>query len=113
MSARMAWAFIDLLSGERPVQVSPAELTRLRHRIQRLKSVPQPADLMRSWLPRRAELRKLSIAEADVPVLGSDPRIVVSGISDRRSGMSAAGEFEGYVAGAGKPKLGCRTVTAA
>ena len=98
MSPRIAWAFISLLSGRRPVDVSPAELSRLRQKRVRLVSEEQPERLLRSWLARRAEHRRYSVAPGDLAALARDARVLRSGVSDPRSGMSSGGEFEGYLA---------------
>lgn len=99
MSSAMAWYLILMLSGvARPQGARPTELTRLRQKLARLRVEDQPATLLRSWLGRRAELRLYSVAPADLPELRNDARIVISGISDARAGLSSAAELEGYVA---------------
>jgi len=99
MSSAMAWYLILMLSGvARPPGARPTELTRLRQKLARLRVEDQPATLLRSWLGRRAELRLYSVAPADLPELRNDARIVISGISDARAGLSSAAELEGYVA---------------
>ena len=98
MSPRMAWALIGLLSGDQPDDVAPPELTRLRHKREQLLDDADPPRLLRSWLRRRAERRQVSIASRDLDELRSDPRVLLSGISDPRSELSAAGEAELYAA---------------
>lgn len=39
----------------------------------------------------------MRIAPVDLADLAADHRVVASGISDPRSGMSSSGEFEGYL----------------
>jgi hypothetical protein len=97
MSARVAWEFIELLSGQRPAAITQPEQSRLRAKRRRLLESADPAALLRTWLPRRARLERLAIAPRDAAGLLDDARLVPSGISDRRSGMSAHAEFEGYV----------------
>jgi hypothetical protein len=53
--------------------------------------------LLRSWLPQRATLLRLAAPPSDLKELLDDARVVPSGISDLRSGMSAGQEVEGYV----------------
>ncbi len=96
MSPRMAWAFIGFLSGEIP-RVAPSELSRLRHKREQLLAAAEAPLLLRSWLPRRAERCALSIAPNDLPELCTDFRVLLSGISDARSQLSAAGAAELYV----------------
>lgn len=98
MSARIAWAFIALLSGDPPDGVSASELVRLRKKLAHLDVEPDPALLLRSWLARRCPARSYSAAPEDLAEIGQDERVVASGISDQRSGLSSAGEFEGYLA---------------
>jgi hypothetical protein len=74
MSPKMANAFID---------------KGLRHH-------DQPALLLSSWLRKRAEVNKLRAHPADLRRLLLDKRIVASGISDPRSGISASDFVEGY-----------------
>ncbi|GAA0634469.1 hypothetical protein GCM10009547_43130 [Sporichthya brevicatena] len=101
MSRRVAWAFLDLLDGGAGDGVSQPEQSRLRKKRALLLEAPDPAALLRSWLPARAEVRRYSVAAADLPALRDDARIALSGVSDMRSGMAAAGVVEGYV-GAGE-----------
>jgi hypothetical protein len=97
MSARVAWELIWLLSDDPLGTVTQPELSRLRTKQRTLLAAPDPASLLRSWLPRRAELARLAIAPGDVEGLLADPRIVPSGVSDDRAGLSAGGDVEGYV----------------
>lgn len=97
MSPRIAWAFISVLSNEAVRDISDREVARLRSKHRVLLASPQPAALLRSWLRSRAELRRLAISPAEADDVLNDPRLVPSGISDPRSGMSAGREVEGYV----------------
>lgn len=104
MSERMAWALLEVLAGQIP-DVAASERARLEEKAAALLRGRDAARLLRSWLPRRAELVRLSAAPSDLPELRADERFVVSGVSDPRSGMSAAGEAEGYVMRADLPSL--------
>jgi len=95
MSPRMAWALVVLSDGGRPDWVEPRESYRLRRALERLAADDAPELLLRSWLASRAARRRLSAA--DGPALRSDGRVVLSGLSDERAGLSAAGDVEGYV----------------
>ena len=100
LSARMAWGLIDHLSDRRlgfSDGLSAHERYRVRQLADRLQASDNPALLLRSWLPRRAQRVELSCASRDLDDLAGDGRVVRSGISDERSGMSAASEFECYV----------------
>jgi hypothetical protein len=100
----MAWALLDVLSGHTP-DVAASEKARLEAKAAALVQSGEAPQLLRSWLPRRAELLRLSAAPSDLAALRADARFVVSGVSDPRSGMSAAGEAEGYVMRADLPSL--------
>ena len=100
LSSAMAGAFLQLAAGRRP-DVGAREVERLRDRMTRLVGAVDSGDdvagLLRSWLPRRAERLELSVADADLAEVGADARLVLSGLSDPRAGMSAARVVEGYV----------------
>jgi excisionase family DNA binding protein len=96
MSARVAWAFLDLLAGGRGKGVSQPEQSRLRRKREQLVA-DDAASLLRSWLPNRARVLRYAASAADLPALRQDRRVVCSGLSDPRSGLAAAGIVEGYV----------------
>jgi hypothetical protein len=77
--------------------VSPRELSRLEDKRRLLVTHRAPALLLRSWLTRRARLVRRAAPPADIEDLVADSRVIPSGISDPRSGLSAGREFEGYV----------------
>jgi len=95
MSPRMAWALVVLSDGGRPDWVGPRESYRLRRALDRLAADDEPELVLRSWLASRADRRRLSAPDAQA--LRSDARVVLSGLSDERAGLSAAGDVEGYV----------------
>jgi hypothetical protein len=95
MSPRIAWALVRISEGRVADWVEPRESYRLREALGRLTVDDEPELLLRSWLASRAERMTLSADEVDS--LRVDPRVVVSGVSDERSGLSAAGDLEGYV----------------
>lgn len=94
MSPRVAWAL--LLNPDPDNQwLRPDEAFRLRSRAQRLAGAPDPLALVRAWLSARADVHHMQVQDA--AALLADERLVPSGISDPRSGMSAAGNAEAYV----------------
>ncbi len=95
MSPRMAWALVVLSDGGKPGWVEPRESYRLRRALDRLAADDEPELLLRSWLASRADRRRLSAP--DPLALRADARVVLSGLSDERAGLSAAGDVEGYV----------------
>jgi hypothetical protein len=100
LSERIAWGLIDVLSDQGygfSHELAPHERYRLREKVDRLRSSDDPVSLLGSWLSRRAQRLELSCAGNDLGDLAHDARVVRSGISDERSGMSAAAELELYV----------------
>ena len=95
MSPRIAWALVELVEGRRAPWLSNEEAYRLRLQRSRLAQDKEPEILLRSWLAARAVRHALS-APAPAKLLG-DPRVVRSGVSDIRSGLSAGHEAEAYV----------------
>lgn len=94
MSPRIAWALVVLSDGGKPDWVELQEAYRLRRALERLAADDEPGLLLRSWLASRADRRRLSAP--DPQALRSDARLVLSGLSDDRAGLSAAGGVEGY-----------------
>ena len=97
MSSRMAWGFVELLEGDRPDGLAPSEVSRLRNRARDLAGAADPALMLRSWLPNRAERVELVADVSAIAALSKDERLVPSGVSDPRAGLSAGHEVEGYV----------------
>jgi len=96
MSPRIAWALVELGEGRRAGWLGSEEAYRLRSRRDALAADAAPELLLRSWLAARAQRHQF--AAPDPGRLFDDPRLVPSGISDPRSGMSAAGhQVEAYV----------------
>ncbi len=94
MSPRVAWAL--LLEPEREVQwLRPDETSRLRVRTRQLADASNPLALLRSWLAGRAQVHWMQVQDARA--LLADERVVPSGISDPRAGVSAAGYAEAYI----------------
>lgn len=96
MSTRIAWALL-LHSGDPSMAhwLRSDEASRLRRRIAELSHSPDPLARVRSWLAARA--RSHHLHAQDPSMLLADDRVVPSGISAARSGLSSAGEAEAYV----------------
>lgn len=94
LSSRMAWA----LAGA-PVHLAPEERRRTRDRIKRLEEQPKRdrARLMQSWLAKRGELLSLEVNPNDLAELRGDGRLLLSGISDPRAGLSSGRQLEAYI----------------
>jgi hypothetical protein len=92
----MARGLLELAAGFRP-DLSPRDVSRLRTRLIHLSRDDDPANLLRSWLPSRAERREMSVAEADLSPVLDDDRFVLSGASDSLAAMSSPHLAEGYV----------------
>ena len=95
MSPRIAWALVQISRGGSADWIEPRESYRLRKALDRLVADDEPELLFRSWLAARAERELLSASEVDA--LHADARLVLSGLSDERSGLSAAANVEAYV----------------
>ena len=98
LSPKMARLLIGAMSGEK-LELDAQERYFLDRYIERLRSEASPLSLLHSWL-RSRQLRVVDVAAnpADIAEISSDVRVVASGISDERAGISSAREFEGYVA---------------
>lgn len=95
MSSRIAWALVEISSGGSAEWIEARESYRLRQALGRLVADDEPELLLRSWLASRADRELLSASEIDA--VRADPRLVLSGVSDERSGLSAAADVEAYV----------------
>lgn len=97
MSARNAWSLISLLSGIKPEGIDPTASWRLNRKCAALVESPEPAPVIASWLRSRAPVLALQANAGDLADLRSDERVVLSGISDDRAGLSSGHEVEAYV----------------
>jgi hypothetical protein len=105
MSQRMAWAFVHALSGARVEGLAAAEMTRIRRYLVRLAACENPAALLAAWLPKRAARIVFNATSDVLPALRSDPRVILSGVSDERSGLSSLSEVEAYIASDAVPEV--------
>jgi hypothetical protein len=101
LGRRMASILIDAISGRDLASLNAQDRFFAAGYLDRLGSAEEPARLLHSWMKSR-QLRVVNVAAnpSDLGVIARDERAVASGISDERSGMSAAREFEGYLAAA-------------
>ena len=92
-----AWALAAAADGDgRSLDhLSAVQRHRSLRRLAKLAGSPDPLPLVRSWMARRAE--KLRLSAADLDGVRADRRVVLSGVSDPRSGISALDIVEGYV----------------
>lgn len=100
LSPDMTRGFLDLAAGNRP-DLTSRDISRLRGNMIRLvravRSGGDPLHLLRSWLPRRATRHEMSVSRIDLPDVLADERLVLSGVSDIRCGMTSAHFGEGYL----------------
>lgn len=91
-----AWAVIALLSNEDPEPgLSPVQMHRARRYRNEIVHATRPAALMNSLLRHRGERLVFRGAPRDViEMIDADDRILRSGISDPRSGISAGDSAE-------------------
>lgn len=99
LGPRMIDALVGALAG-RPLADLPSEERHFASKyLERLRDADDPARLLHSWMrSRQRRILNLAANPADLAEIAGDPRLVPSGISDERSGLSAARELEGYVA---------------
>jgi hypothetical protein len=79
--------------------LSRSERARAHRRLAELRADPVPWNTVANWT--RAEYREpvgYRAADADLEDLQDDGRLVPSGVSDHRAGLSDAGFLEGHVA---------------
>lgn len=104
MSPRMARALAELYDGGSP-GVSGSEAARLKVKVEALRDALDeelPARVS-SWLADRAQRVEVAVHPEDVGQLRADRRLVLSGVSDPRVGLSSSAEVEAYV---GRDDLG-------
>ncbi|MCU1469613.1 MAG: hypothetical protein JWQ39_762 [Glaciihabitans sp.] len=91
MSPPMAWALIALLGGEdRHPDVPPVRLDRLLRNREYVSAAGKDAPaILSSWLRHRGERLTYRADPRDLPELLADARVMPSGLSDERSGISA------------------------
>jgi excisionase family DNA binding protein len=112
LSERSAWALIAAGQADESALANLAanERGRTQGRLSRLLSlepvgeesaeaeVRELAQILRSWLRNRARRQLWRAAGRDLPDLRVDDRIILSGLSDPRSGIASGDLVEGYAA---------------
>lgn len=99
LGKRMAQVLVDAISGHSLDDLGAQDRFFAAKYLERLSSADNPAALLSSWMKsRQLRVVNLSANPADLGEIARDERMVASGISDERSGMSSARELEGYVA---------------
>ena len=99
LSARMAGLFIEGLSGGSLAEMSSEDRFHVKRYIERIRESDDQPRLLHSWLrSRQSQVFDVAANPVDLVEIAADSRLVPSGISDGRSGLSATREFEGYVA---------------
>lgn len=98
LSPANSWSFVYLLSGVEPANMEAKARWLLYRKRADLAESNAPAPLLASWLWKRAPVLALHANAGDLADLRSDKRIVLSGVSDDRAGLSSEHEVEGYVA---------------
>lgn len=98
LSSANSWSFITLLSGIEPEHMGVKARWLLDRKCISLLESSAPASLLAGWLRNRAPVVTLHANARDLADLRSDERLVLSGISDDRAGLSSKHEVEAYVA---------------
>ncbi len=88
LSQRIAWAAI--VGPDNASWISKPEQSKLRARLARLWTSPEPDAVLVSWLADRAVARTMSAAAS--AALQDDPDLVPSGVSDPRAFVSGPGQ---------------------
>ncbi|WP_334150517.1 hypothetical protein [Microbacterium sp.] len=96
MAPPMAWGLIAMLGGEEPAaDLTPVQRSRLREHRNKLVRLEDGAPaLLASWVRLRGERLVYQVAPADIADLSHDARLMKSGVSDPRAGISATGVTE-------------------
>lgn len=97
LSTANSWSFISLVSGVEPENVDAKTRWRLGRMCEALFENDEPARFLASWLRERAPVLALHVNPTDLAELRSDERVILSGISDDRAGLSSEHEVEAYV----------------
>lgn len=96
MSPPMAWALIAALGGEpRHSDVPQVRLDRVLKNRDYVRAAGNDAPMiLSSWLRQRGERLLFRADDRDLPDLLADPRVMPSGVSDERAGLSAGNVAE-------------------
>lgn len=88
---------LRLSGGDWENGLDPKSQSRIREYFNALWQYEDPARLISSWFANRGEAYSFKASSNDLLKMRSDKRIILSGISDRRSGVSASEFLQGYV----------------
>ncbi|CAB5107799.1 MAG: hypothetical protein F2954_01800 [Actinobacteria bacterium] len=98
LSPKMGRALLSSLSGsEWEISLDAKSRSRIREYLSELAKSQDPARLLSSWFSGRSKKYLFKARSNDLRKLRSDKRIVLSGISDHRSGISDSAFLQGYV----------------
>lgn len=103
LSERSAWQLMMHLWAAKTgpfnpdLDLSPVERYRLNRRVHRLEEFSDSIDPLVAWLANRAKKFEFSSSPADIAELREDPRIHLTGVSHRLSGLLTNSEIEAYV----------------
>ena len=98
MNPKMAHALIGRLSnGPWQKGLDPVQKHRIKLHLVELQNHENPSWLLSSWLRKRGEVMSLRANPSDLRALHLDNRIIPSGVSDSRSGISTSDFVEGYI----------------
>ena len=103
MSAPMARAMVDLIGQHHGEHAGPSwtnhtdrNRSRLRRRRERLASEPNPAPLLRAWLPNRCRAERFSFRGTPSEIL-TDARLCTGGAAHPGLGLSDGSLIEPHV----------------
>lgn len=98
LSRRMASIIISLIAGGSLDELNAQDRYLASRYLARLRDESEPASLLHSWMgSRQNKVIDVGANPVDLPEVARDKRVVPSGISDSRAGLSAQRELEGYI----------------
>lgn len=98
LSAKMGKALLAYLSGSHwESELDPKSRSRIREYFSQLTQCQDPAQLLSSWFSGSSKKYLLKASDEDLKKLRSDKRLILSGISDDRAGISDSAYLQGFL----------------
>jgi hypothetical protein len=98
LSAKMGKALLAYLSGSQwASELDPKSQSRIRDYFSQLKQSQDPAQLLSSWFTGSSKKYLFKASDEDLMKLRFDKRLILSGISDARAGISDSASLQGFL----------------
>lgn len=98
LSAKMGQALLAFLSGSQwESELDAKSQSRIRGYFSQLKRCQDPAQLLSSWFAGSSKKYLFKASDADLIKLRFDKRLIWSGISDSRAGISDGAYLQGFL----------------